>query len=250
MTTTIHPGTPQSTGHRSAMAFAEAESDRLIQLIARMEDRDWSKPTDCAGWDVKALLSHVLGAMEGNARLRAFAGQFRAATKASKRSGRPMIDELTALQVADHAALTPDELADRLRSTAAAAVRGRRRIPSVMRAVPMKPGPPIEGSWTFGYLVDTIMNRDYWMHRVDLSRAIGAELVLTADHDGRIVGEVVEEWARTHGRPFALVLEGPAGGVFGQGVDGESITMDAVEFCRTLSGRATGAGLLEQEVPF
>ena len=30
----------------------------------------------------------------------------------------------------------------------------------------------------------------------------------------------------------------------------DEITIDAVEFCRVLSGRADGAGLLTQEVPF
>jgi hypothetical protein len=34
------------------------------------------------------------------------------------------------------------------------------------------------------------------------------------------------------------------------GTGGEVITLDAVEFCRILSGRASGAGLLAQEVPF
>jgi hypothetical protein len=45
-------------------------------------------------------------------------------------------------------------------------------------------------------------------------------------------------------------LEGLAGGSFTKDGGGEDITLDAVEFCRTLSGRATRAGLLTQEVPF
>ena len=89
-----------------------------------------------------------------------------------------------------------------------------------------------------------------WWHWVDLSRATGRELVLTADHDGRLIADVVAEWARRHGQPFTLHLTGPAGGTFTNGVGGDEITLDAVEFCRTLSGRATGAGLLTQEVPF
>jgi hypothetical protein len=88
------------------------------------------------------------------------------------------------------------------------------------------------------------------MHRVDITRATGREMVLTADHDGRLVADVVAEWARRHGQPFTLHLTGPAGGVFTQGTGGDELTLDAVEFCRTLSGRANGAGLLTQEVPF
>jgi len=101
-----------------------------------------------------------------------------------------------------------------------------------------------------GYLFDVILTRDTCMHRVDLSRATERALELTPDHDGRIVADVVAEWARRHGRPFTLTLSGPAGGVFTQGTAGEQITMDAVEFARTLSGRERGTGLLSQAVPF
>lgn len=34
------------------------------------------------------------------------------------------------------------------------------------------------------------------------------------------------------------------------GSGGEPITMDAIEFCRVLSGRAHGTGLLARPVPF
>ncbi len=88
------------------------------------------------------------------------------------------------------------------------------------------------------------------MHRVDTARATGREMALTPEHDGRIIADVVAEWARRHGEPFHLVLTGPAGGEYVVGEDGERLTIDAVEFCRTLSGRAAGTGLLTQEVPF
>lgn len=95
------------------------------------------------------------------------------------------------------------------------------------------------------------MTRDPWMHRVDLARATQRELVLTADHDGVIVADVAAEWAARHGRPCALTLHGPAGGAwtFGDG-EPEQIELDAVEFCRILSGRGRGAGLLAVQVPF
>ena len=48
---------------------------------------------------------------------------------------------------------------------------------------------------------------------------------------------------------MGLTLTGPAGGHYAAG-DGEHITIDAVEYCRILSGRASGSGLLNQEVPF
>jgi hypothetical protein len=88
------------------------------------------------------------------------------------------------------------------------------------------------------------------MHRADIARATGTDMVLTADHDGRIIADVVAEWARRHGQPFTLSLTGPAGGEYIGGRNGEHIPIDAVEFCRTLAGRAQGTGLLTQEVPF
>jgi uncharacterized protein (TIGR03083 family) len=236
--------------HREAMKLAEVEAGRLLDVVEQLRESDWSHPTDCVGWDVKALLSHVLGAMEGNARAREFVRQYRAATKAAKRSGLPMIDEMTGLQVRDHAPLSIVEMTERLRDTAPKAVCGRRRMPGLLRAVPFKPGAPVEGTWKVGFLVGTIMNRDYWMHRVDLTRATGTELLLTPDHDGRIVADVVAEWAAAHHQPFSLTLDGPAGATFVHRDGGEELRLDAVEFCRTLSGRAQGVGLLNQEVPF
>jgi hypothetical protein len=75
-------------------------------------------------------------------------------------------------------------------------------------------------------------------------------MVLTADHDGRLVADVVAEWAGRHGQPFSLVLSGPAGGRWATDDGAEGIEMDALDFCWTLAGRAPGTGLLETPVPF
>ncbi len=92
--------------------------------------------------------------------------------------------------------------------------------------------------------------RDVWMHRVDIARATGHDLVLTADHDGRLVADVVAEWARRHGRPFTLVLDGPAGGTFTAPGDGPEPRLDAVEFACIVAGRAEGDDLLATPVAF
>jgi hypothetical protein len=91
--------------------------------------------------------------------------------------------------------------------------------------------------------------RDVWMHRVDIARATGKTMELTAEHDGRIVADVVAEWATTHGQPFELRLDGPAGGAFRAGEGGETVQLDAVEFIRVLSGRAEGTGVLANPLP-
>jgi hypothetical protein len=61
---------------------------------------------------------------------------------------------------------------------------------------------------------------------------------------------VVAEWAGRHGRPYRLRLTGPAGGEWTAGEGGEELELDAVDFCRLLSGRGSGPGLLAQQVPF
>ena len=110
-------------------------------------------------------------------------------------------------------------------------------------------------TWSLGYLIDVILTRDTWMHRLDLARATGQAPTLTADHDGVIVADVVLEWARRHGRPYRVELTGPAGGCWSSGIGGDEIVMDAADFCRVVAGRPGPAGdgpvgLLVTQVPF
>jgi hypothetical protein len=106
------------------------------------------------------------------------------------------------------------------------------------------------GPRTIGYLVDTILTRDTWMHRIDIARAIGTPPALTHDHDGALVADVVTEWAGRHGKPYQLNLSGTAGGTFNFGTGGPTLYLDAIEFVRTLSGRELGTELLAVPVPF
>jgi len=99
------------------------------------------------------------------------------------------------------------------------------------------------------YLLDVGFTRDVWAHRIDIHAAIDRPMHPTADHDGRLVADIVGEWAGIHGQPFELILEGPAGGKFGNGGDGERVDIDAIEFVRILSGRLPGAGILSYPLP-
>lgn len=236
-------------GRGEAAAIASTENERFVALVRSLGAEGWTKRTDCPAWDVRAMASHVLGEMEGNVSVREFIHQLRAGKKAA--GDRPAIDGMTEVQVRERMHLGPAELVERLADVAPRAARARKRLPGPLRRMPMKVEvEKVMEKWSLGYLFDTIMTRDTWMHRVDIARATGQPLELTADHDGRIVADVVAEWARRHGQPFVLTLLGPAGARFTQGRAGEDITIDAVEFCRTLSGRAAGSGLLGQVVPF
>jgi len=238
---------PLSRGE--AAALAAVENTRVVELMRSLRPEEWSKATDCPAWDVRAMASHVLGGMEAFATFPEFVHQMRVAARAAGDS--PFIDRMTAVQVRERANLTPDEVVERLAEVGPRVARSRQRVPSLLRRMPMKEEVGgIEETWRMGYLLDVILTRDTWMHRVDIARATGRALVLTPDHDGRLVADVVAEWARRHGRPFTLSLEGPAGDVYTSGAGGEAIALDPVEFCRILSGRGQGTGLLTQQVPF
>jgi uncharacterized protein (TIGR03083 family) len=233
-----------------AGVLAATENARVLELLRSLhDDADWSKPTDCTEWDVRALAAHVLGGMEAFASIREFVHQMRAGNKA--KGDGPFIDGMTAVQVRERADLTREQLLERLADVGPRVARARGRVPSALRRMQMKEEVGgVEEKWRFGYMLDVILTRDTWMHRVDLARATGREMVLTPDHDGRIVADAVAEWARRHGQSFSLALTGPAGGTYVAGENGERLELDAVEFCRILSGRAAGTGLLAQPVPF
>ncbi|MFF0815707.1 maleylpyruvate isomerase family mycothiol-dependent enzyme [Rhodococcus sp. NPDC003318] len=231
--------------------LAATEYARMLDTLRGLTPGDWPRPTDCAAWDVRALAGHVLGGTELVCTLREFVHQLRAGSAAAR--GRPTVDGMTEVQVRERAPLGTDELIDRFGLAGPRAARVRARLPRPFRWIPMtaRVG-DVDEKWRLGYLFDIILTRDTWMHRVDLCRATDTPMTLTGDHDGRIVADVVREWAGRHGRPFAVELTGPAGGVFASPTAcSESISMDAVEFCRVLSGRGrAGTGLLARPVPF
>ena len=233
-----------------AQGLAATENARVLDLLGSLTDDEWSRPTDCPAWDVRALAGHLLGGMEGFC---SFGGLIHMMRAAKKEAGKgSFVDGMTTVQVRERVDLSHAELLQRLAEAGPKSARFRSRMPAPFRVMPMKQE-LLSGeteTWKMGYLVDTILTRDTWMHRVDIARATGRELVQTAEHDGRIVADAVAEWARRHGQPFTLELAGSAGGTFVEGAGGEAISIDAVEFCRTLSGRATATGLLAQEVPF
>ena len=231
-----------------AMRLVSTEYQRFAQLLRALSDVDWKQSTDCPAWDVREMAAHNLGMAEMSASV----FEQRRQTKAAKAAGGVFIDALTDVQVRKHPEPGP-EIAKQYAVVGARAAKARRRTPGFIRKRTMPESFELNGveeTWTLGYLIDVILTRDVWMHRVDVSRATGRDMVLTAEHDGVLVANVVDEWARRHNQPFTLHLDGPAGGSWARGEGGAELQLDAVEFCRILSGRAQGDGLLTTEVPF
>ena len=233
------------------MRLAAEEYDALVAQLRELSPADWRRETCCAGWDVHKMACHVLGMAEFAA---SPAEQARQGLKA-KREGGLFIDALTALQVAKHVQSSPEQVVDGLAVAGPRAAKGRRRTPALLRQTPMKNQPVDETgnvteTWQLGYLVDVILTRDTWMHRSDIAAAVGRPMTLTAEHDGVLIADVVADWAGRHGQPCTLTLTGPAGGTWSWGTGGPLYELDAVDFCRILSGRGKGDGLLATRVPF
>lgn len=249
----------------TAKRLMTAEYHRVVEQLRSLTPEEWRAETCNTGWDVRALAAHLLGMVAMASSVREQLRQMRGA----KRRGGELIDALTALQVEKYAGWPPPRIVDEYARLAPKAVRGRGRMPGMLRGRVMPDEQPVNPphqyeQWTFGYLVDTILTRDPWMHRLDIAAATGRAACLTADHDGVIIDDVAHEWAQRHGQPCALTLTGAVGRRYVFGPDGtedrssdppvpaelSTYTLDAVEFCRILSGRGSGEGLLQTHVPF
>ena len=223
------------------VGLATEEYRRLFALLRSLRDEDWDQQTVCDDWTVRLMVAHLLGAAESNASFPESMRQLRAGKKVAKRDGVEDIDGINAIQVEARRHLSPAELMARLEATGQRAIAGRKRTPGLVRKLRIPTG--VGYSMTMGHLMDRVFTRDQWLHRIDIASATDRQLVLTTEHDGRIVADVVVEWADRHGKAFTLVLEGPAGGSYRSGTGGVAIEMDAIEFCLILSGR------LDKELP-
>jgi hypothetical protein len=192
---------------------------------------------------------HVLGSGDAQASFPQFVHQLRKGVPLNREiESHHWVDGMNELQIRERAHLSNEEIAEQLAAIGPRAVKGRWRTPPPMRYLPIPFGPPI--GWTsLKYLLDVGFTRDVWAHRIDICAAIDRPMYLSADHDGRLVADIVGEWASIHGEPFELVLEGTAGGKFSQGTGGERVDIDAITFIRTLSGRLPGTGILAHPLP-
>jgi uncharacterized protein (TIGR03083 family) len=253
-TMTIDATTIEPLTHNEAMRLQAHELNNTLALLRGLNGAQWATATDCPAWDVRAMYQHVLGACEAGASLRENVHQLHRARAYRKQRGGPLEAALSAVQVRERADLSPAQVLQRLATIAPKTVRGRARTPALVRKhAKLAVDGPVHETWKLGYLIDTIYLRDLWMHRVDAASAVNRTPALTAEHDGRIVADIVAEWARRHRKPFVLELAGPAGGAFAQDPDhprAERLSLDAVAFCRILAGRGHAAGLLNTIVPF
>jgi uncharacterized protein (TIGR03083 family) len=232
-----------------ARVLAEAEFARFAALCGELDDEEWTHPTDCTGWTVRDVALHVLGSADAQASIKEFGHQLVRGLPLNRQiESHHWVDGINELQIRERRALTNAQLVAQLAAVGPKAVAGRWGTPAPMRHLPLPVGAPV-GWKPLRYLLDVGFTRDVWAHRIDLCVATGRPMELTPDHDGRLVADLVAEWAAIHGAAFELDLDGPAGGSFVQGEAGEHVELDAVEFVRTLAGRRPGAGVLSHPLP-
>lgn len=227
---------PQTDLHQAA-GIGQAEGRATLALLRALGDGDWRRPTDCTEWDVRALVAHLVAQCEDSIRLGTLLR--RELVGRRRYPGRTAVDAHMAVGVDDHRKASGPELVERFALLWPRAVRARRRRPGFLRRLKINSGIPGQPRWPVAYLLDVILNRDLWMHRVDLSRATGRPWV-SGGHDQQIVAQVVRDLALGwSAAPVALELTGPAGGfwLLGSGDPVAVVRADAVAYLRALSGR-------------
>jgi uncharacterized protein (TIGR03083 family) len=229
--------------------MALEEFERFADAVSSLSTEEWSRQTDCTAWNVRQMVLHVLGSGDAQASVREFGRQLRKGLQLNKEiDSHHWVDGMNEFQIRERNHMSNEVVVEQLRAIGPKAVQGRWRTPPPARYLPLPFGPPI-GWVPLKYLLDVGFTRDVWCHRIDLHRAVDRPMRLTPEHDGRLVADIVLEWAQIHGQPFELVLEGPAGGKFAQGVGGERVEIDAIDFIRVVSGRLPGTGVLANPLP-
>lgn len=224
-------------------SLADEEYRRLLEVLGQLTPEEWHAPTDCDGWDVYALVCHLVGSAEASASPAEAARQ--------QRRGRELlpdadpVDAMNAVQVDERRVEAPRQLLVRLTDAAQRSLAAPHRAAWPVRA--LRALRPV-ATGDVAHLRGARLVRNLWLHRVDVSHATGRPLHLTPEHDGPIVDALVTEWADAHGEPFDLHLSGPAGGSWSRGAGGATLELDAAEFARLVSGRGEASGLLATRV--
>ena len=233
--------------HGEAVGMAKLEFERFLALVTSFSAEDWEKPTPCTLWNVRQVVAHVTGACAASAHWSEFKRQGNPKVQRPYRArGLSFLDSMNQIQVDDRASSTTAALIDESQTVGPRALATRARIPLVVRALRV-PLPALGGIVPIGYLTDLIYTRDMWMHRLDLCRATGREMVMTPEHDGRIVALVMRDLEKklaTKLRTTSIVyhLSGPTGGMWLLGAKSSpvaTIHLDVLEFNLLASGRLT-----------
>ena len=239
-----------SLAHTEAAEMATVELERFLACAEALAPADWEQATACPLWNVRQMVAHVTGAAAAYAHWSQFKRQYSPfVQRPYRRAGFSLLDALNQIQVDDRGMGSPANLLAELREVGPRAIVTRTRLPALVRAARLPL--PMLGMVPVGYLTDLIYTRDMWMHRLDICRAAGREMVRTPQHDGRITALVVRDLARKlrpklAGQAVVYELTGSAGGGFHLGAKARPtacITMDVLDFHLLASDRLSAQEL-------
>lgn len=221
-----------------AFALLTHEFQRFFQLLEKLTDDDWHKPTACTAWTVRDMLAHQAGGYASGRSYREMVRQY----SAKKKAGQLPEDAVNNLQVGERKDNSPAELIDELTVVAPQAIHNWAYGFKLVKWVSISH--PVSGSLSLRHLMWVIHSRDTWMHRLDICRATGHHFDQSAKHDGRIAALVMLDVARqlekkVAGNAFVFDLTGIAGGIWkiGSGTETARLRMDVLDFNIYVSGR-------------
>src|SRR6478672_5516710 len=172
----------------------------VVRLLRSLRDEDWSRPTDCPGWDVRAVaahLAHLESELAGNPQEHVQVPELAHVT-----SPMGAYTERGPVARRDWAA---DAIVDELEASAATRLAALRADPPTDGSVraPVTPG---DIRWTWETLLS---NRplDVWMHEQDVRRAVGRPGGL----DSPAAAHTVGVFARGFGFVVGKRVGAPAG---------------------------------------
>lgn len=191
-------GSIPEVSHAEAGKLSREEFGRVLALLESLEGSDWQQQTYCTEWTVRQMAAHLAGSMTGSTSLREFVRQN--VTHPYVRQAVNSVDGTNRLQVEERASKTTAEIIDEFRQNGPVSIQNRQKLPWLVRQIPL---PVLGPGGNFGYLMDIIYPRDEWMHRYDICAATGKKMVITPEHDGRLLDLVLLDIAKKLNKQLA-----------------------------------------------
>ncbi|PKW17252.1 maleylpyruvate isomerase family mycothiol-dependent enzyme [Saccharopolyspora spinosa] len=238
MTTIVRAHDVARTEHAHAAELLRPEVEAMRAQLGWLSASQWLAPTDCPRWSVRDVVAHVLG----NAEV-ALAPDL---LVLRAREGEQRYPRLYRLDAVNEMAV--DAWQDRQAGELLAefAPLWRQVIGSLpgmsesVRGQTFDAGYPGSLPVAVGYVVDVLLTRDMWMHRIDICRATGRAFE-AHEHDRGVVEQVLRDLDDTwQAPPLVLELTGAVAGAWqiGSGAPVATVRGDAVSVMRMFSGRA------------
>jgi len=232
--------------------FALTELESFLELLEQLDPDDWEKPTPCTLWNVRDVVAHQAGHVQMGSGLRGFWAQANPlASRRYRERGMSINDALNQAQVVKRRGLPVAAVVAELRDGTPRSIASRRRLSRAVARIPV-PVPPA-GLMPLGDLLQHIFPRDMWIHRLDVADATARPFVETPGHDGVMLAQTLADAGRhlhrhEPGISAVLKLRGPAGAtwVLNPGPTPIELEMDAADFMRRASGRATAGETLSR----